>query len=233
MPIGPTSLTPQMHHDGTGARSRLETWLAFTFGVIFLAVLLSLATIVKNPEPFAVRIYLTVLALAGAGAGAVLPGFLDLRYKSVFRAGGSLAVFALIYLNSPSIGASVTRVVIPKTDPMPVAHAFFDALATGDPSRSWALLPAAARQQVDSEAAWDKLYASALRPLGNVQHRELVGEAAQTSPPGWPPGAYKGLTFRTRFANDDAPRAESLVLRGNDREQWEVFSYQVSLATVH
>jgi hypothetical protein len=47
-----------------------------------------------------------VLALAGGGVGAVIPGFLDVSVtpstKFALRAGGALAVFVILYFWSPA-----------------------------------------------------------------------------------------------------------------------------------
>ena len=47
-----------------------------------------------------------MLALAGGGVGAVIPGFLDVSMKAgaklALRAGGALAVFVVLYFWSPA-----------------------------------------------------------------------------------------------------------------------------------
>jgi hypothetical protein len=222
------------HSNASSEGHRLELWLAFAFGVIFVGVMLYLATVVKNPEPYAVKIYLTVVALAGAGVAAILPGFLMFRYKGFVRASGSLAVFALLYFNAPAIGSAVVRVVPPIADPMPLVGEFFTAVDSGNPQESWGLLSPSGRELAGSESEWASLYATVLAPLGKATKRELVGRSAsQTQVPGLPPGAYTSFMYRTKFANDRSPRAEAIVLRGNESEKWEVFSYQVSLATIN
>ena len=57
-------------------------FVAFDSGVASFGVLLYLATVVQSPEAFAVRIYMTVLAFAAAVVGAVLPGLMEVRYKT-------------------------------------------------------------------------------------------------------------------------------------------------------
>jgi hypothetical protein len=86
--------------------SRLEIVLAFLFGCLALAAVLWLAfanTSLTGPQFEILRI---VLALAGGGVGAVIPGFLDLHMttgtKVAIRAGGALAVFVVLYFWSPA-----------------------------------------------------------------------------------------------------------------------------------
>lgn len=211
----------------------LQTWLAFAFGVIFVSVLLYLATGIKNPDPTAVRIYLTVLSLASAGVGAVLPGFMEVQYKGFFRAGGALALFALVYLNAPAIGSTVVRTVTPTVPSFPVVEKFLGTIDAGNPTPSWDMLPSAARAQVDnSESNWTRLYENARAPLGKVMSRTLVGESkveASTGP--FPPGVYKAYTFKSKFQKDAAYRMETVILRGNEKEQWEIFLYNISIST--
>jgi hypothetical protein len=83
-----------------------ETALAFGFGLAALATVLWLAfrgSELTEPQFEILRI---VLALAGGGVGAVIPGFLDLNLKSggklALRAGGALAVFVVLYFWSPA-----------------------------------------------------------------------------------------------------------------------------------
>jgi hypothetical protein len=211
---------------------QLQVWLAFAFGVVFVSVLLYMAAVMKNPEPFAIKIVLTVLALAAAGVGAVLPGFMEVRYKGFFRAGGSLALFALVYLNAPAIGSSVVRVVPPKVDARPVVELFLKSLDSGEAAASWKQLAPAARAQLDdSPDKWETLYRNAVAPLGRSLSRQLVGESGSGSAmPGMPPGVYKSYTYRTKFQNDNGHRSEMVVVRGNEQEVWEIYQYQVSLA---
>jgi hypothetical protein len=86
--------------------SRLEIVLAFLFGCLALAAVLWLAfanTSLTDPQFQILRI---VLALAGGGVGAVIPGFLDLHMttgtKATVRASGALAVFVVLYFWSPA-----------------------------------------------------------------------------------------------------------------------------------
>src|SRR5690349_8844719 len=89
--------------------SALDKILAFSFGVTFISVLLVLTTIVENPNPVAIKVYITVLALAAGGVGAVLPGFLEIRCKNLIRAGGAFGLSVLVYTNEPAIGSTVVK----------------------------------------------------------------------------------------------------------------------------
>jgi hypothetical protein len=85
---------------------RFEMSLAFVFGCVALAAVLWLAFTAEALSEQQVEILRIVLALAGGGVGAVIPGFLDLSMKAssklAVRAGGALAVFVVLYFWSPA-----------------------------------------------------------------------------------------------------------------------------------
>jgi hypothetical protein len=86
--------------------NRLEIVLAFLFGCLALAAVLWLAFANASLTDPQFQILRIVLALAGGGVGAVIPGFLDLHMttgtKATVRAGGALAVFVVLYFWSPA-----------------------------------------------------------------------------------------------------------------------------------
>ncbi|WP_237742309.1 hypothetical protein, partial [Pseudomonas avellanae] len=63
---------------------------------------LAIALFTPSPTDFQYNVFRTILALAGAGIGAVIPGFMEVRFQSWLRAGGALAVFAVLYFFSPA-----------------------------------------------------------------------------------------------------------------------------------
>jgi len=85
---------------------RLEMGLAFLFGCVALGIVLWLSFRGQSLSDQQFEILRIVLALAGGGVGAVIPGFLDLTVKAstelALRAGGALAVFAVLYFWSPA-----------------------------------------------------------------------------------------------------------------------------------
>jgi hypothetical protein len=85
------------------AAERLGSRVAvFAFGVAFIITLLVLAAKYPNPTSFQYTVFRIVLALAAAGIGAFLPGFLDVQVSTSIRAGGALAVFIVVYFFSPA-----------------------------------------------------------------------------------------------------------------------------------
>lgn len=82
---------------------KLQTILSFVFGVVFVVVLLVIAFLQPEPSSFQYSVFRTVLALAGAGAVAVFPGFIEVALGNWLRAGGALAVFVVLYFWNPAL----------------------------------------------------------------------------------------------------------------------------------
>ena len=82
--------------------SSWERIAIFVFGVAFVIGLLALAIQFPRPTPFQYAVFRVVLALAAAGIAALIPGFIEVRHREWLRAGGALAVFAIVYFFSPA-----------------------------------------------------------------------------------------------------------------------------------
>jgi hypothetical protein len=81
---------------------KLQTILSFVFGVVFVLVMLVISFLRPEPSTFQYGVFRTVLALAGAGAVGVFPGFIEVKFGNWLRAGGALAVFAILYFFNPA-----------------------------------------------------------------------------------------------------------------------------------
>ena len=81
----------------------IRTILAFAFGVIFTVLVLCVAIWMPNPSGFQYFIFRLVAALAAGGVVAVMPGFIELKLGKWLRAGGTLAVFAIVYFMNPAV----------------------------------------------------------------------------------------------------------------------------------
>ena len=79
-----------------------ERVLAFVFGTVFVAVMLTVAIVRPNPTAFQYIVFRSVLALAAGGVSAMIPGFLTIEIPKWLRAGGALAVFATVYFYNPA-----------------------------------------------------------------------------------------------------------------------------------
>jgi hypothetical protein len=90
--------------------AKIGVILAFVFGVIFVTALLALVIFIPNPTLPQFEVIRVILALAAGGVAAMIPGFLNLKLglgtNLALRAGGALAVFAIVYFYSPAHWAS-------------------------------------------------------------------------------------------------------------------------------
>src|SRR5689334_11806300 len=75
---------------------------AFAFGIVFVCVLMTVAVFFPEPSPFQYLTFKTVLSLSAAGIAAMVPGFLHVSISGWIRAGGALAVFAIVYFYNPA-----------------------------------------------------------------------------------------------------------------------------------
>ncbi|MBB4587942.1 tetratricopeptide (TPR) repeat protein [Rhizobium leguminosarum] len=73
---------------------------AFLFGLGFAIILLLLAVWLPDPTRWQEFVFRTILSLVAAGIGSRIPGMLELRWPWL-KAGGALALFALVFLVNP------------------------------------------------------------------------------------------------------------------------------------
>lgn len=85
-------------------KRRTHTWelvASFAFGVMFLIAMLVIAILIPRPTGHQMLIFRIVASIAVAGIGAVVPGFLIVNIPPYVRAGGSLALFVMVYMINP------------------------------------------------------------------------------------------------------------------------------------
>lgn len=81
---------------------KVEQYLAFGFGTLFIIIILILAIFFPNPTSFQHTVFRIVLALAAAGFAAEIPGFLKVTVAKAIRAGGAIGVFVIVFFFSPA-----------------------------------------------------------------------------------------------------------------------------------
>ncbi len=206
----------------------INVLLSFVFGVLFIAVMLVFAVAFPNPSPFQIKVFITVLALAAGGVGAILPGFLELERKGLFRAGGALALAALVLLSQTPLTEQVVTYKTPAENPRPLADAFLLLNDSGQIAQAWSDLDPDVRElSFHSLADYQAIYMSFRVPLGAVRSRQFVGVGGAQSPPGLPVGLYQYVMYRTQFAADDGCRFETVVFRATQDVRWRVATYFV------
>lgn len=81
---------------------KTQTLISFSFGVVFVIVLLVIAFTTPDPTDFQYTIFRIVLSLAAGGVVAAFPGFIEVTFGKWLRSGGALAVFVLVYFYAPA-----------------------------------------------------------------------------------------------------------------------------------
>lgn len=214
----------------TRARSS-DQRLAFAFGVVFLLIILGMAIFRPRPTPFEYTVFRITLALAAAGVGAVMPGFLHVQLAHWVRAGGALAMFVIVYFAAP---AAMTNVVDADPvefggNPVPVARLWLEVVDKGKYDDAYEATALAFKTRFDRDSVTSLLTVER-SALGDVASRRLVSDQPLVNPPGQTPGAYRGIAFVTKFAKYKRPIYESVWLR-SEEDGWKVVGFFTQIRT--
>jgi hypothetical protein len=209
-----------------GGTLHIHHLLAFVFGVVFISVMLVFATQIPNPTQFQQWVFIVVVALAGAGIGAVIPGVLN--YKSPYlTAGGALAVFVIIFLLKPALLQTVTHLVTPSIPAEPVAQAYLAKVDAFQFHSAWEQLDVDAREGFAKDRSqFDSVYETARKPLGQMTDRKEIGVQQIESPPGLPFGLYRSIIFMTKFVSGNCYN-EQVTVRATNDLSWRVWSHAI------
>jgi hypothetical protein len=221
----------------------IKTLIAFAFGSVFIISILVFTAVVKNPSPTEIWTYRIILALAAAGVAAVLPGFIDIKYKGFVQAGGAIGVFVLILLAFPAPEpapapaaapaptpakaetAASEEVVWPTEDPDFVARKYVELVDSGKFLDAY--------EQVDKTtgipwATFEAAYKAGHVPLGAAVDRRQTGAKRTIDPAGKPKGGYAIVTYQTKFANEAKCREEVVTLRAMPEKVWRISTHESS-----
>lgn len=80
-----------------------ERIAVFAFGVFGVLTLLILSVYFPDPSRFQFLVFKIVLALAASGIAVMIPGFIELEIPGWLKAGGALAIFALVMYKNPAV----------------------------------------------------------------------------------------------------------------------------------
>ncbi|KFG69577.1 DUF4019 domain-containing protein [Microvirga sp. BSC39] len=205
----------------------INVLLSFVVGVAIVIFMLGFAIFNPDPTPFSQWVFITVLALAAAGVGAVIPGMLEVQLPYV-KAGGALALFLIVFLMKPAIIIGVDKareLVGPKISPSAVVHEYLEKVDNGDVQGAWSALDPESQARYPFDQ-YKSLVSGAREPLGPVKKRTEIGASKLDSPSGYPRGVYSITTFRTDFQSGVSHR-ESVAARAVDPKQWRVYEHNI------
>ncbi len=204
----------------------INVLLAFTFGVIFVSVMLLFAVFFENPSSFAQTIFIIVIGLAAAGVAAVIPGMLDINLPYA-KAGGALAVFVLIFTTEPAIVRTVAIVKPPNFSPEPMIETYLKAVDEKHTDTAWSMFSKTAqRGAIKTAAEYKDLYNSTRYQFGELSERKKIGAQEAISPNGMPLGAYFSILYQTKFSGGTCVQ-ESVTTISTDGKNWGIFGHTI------
>jgi hypothetical protein len=189
--MDPTVGSPPMGDEKKYAPHQWEVIASAALGVVFLVSIAVLAVYSPSPSSYQYSLFRTVTALAAAGIGAILPGFLDTTFKNWLRAGGAVALFVVVYFFSPApprdVDNGAANIAIPKASSDTAAGHWFTFLDAGDTGSAYQIMGSAFRANY-AVSEFQSLVGETRRKLGALQSRSLISSTPQQSPPGQPKG---------------------------------------------
>ncbi len=199
--------------------------LAYVFGVVFIGIILMIAIFVPNPTPFSYTIFRVVLALAAAGVGAVIPGFLEVSFRNILRASGAVALFVVVYFFAPVALSEPNETIAPPptANARPAANAWLALVDRGDYAAAYGSMSRTFRSRYSAEDMAE-LMSNERRTLGRVVARRFESASNAQSPPGAAPGHYQGYGFRTRFEREPRHIYEAVWLEAEGQD-WRVTGF--------
>ncbi|WP_445371629.1 DUF4019 domain-containing protein [Methylomonas sp. HW2-6] len=201
-----------------------QTIAAFAFGVIFVSAILTIAFFRPNPTAFEYTIFRIVIALAAAGVGAVLPGFLNVSFKNLLRAGGALALFIIVYFFSPVLPAQVEVSIEEPTGDAKVISDFWlkvvDDMHYPEAYESMA----ADFKKTYPYKQFEEVLVKERRYLDKVLNRQFISSTPYKNPPGAISGFYRQYVYKTTFSGDKEPIYEVIWVFG-ESTSWKVSGF--------
>jgi cell wall-associated NlpC family hydrolase len=184
----------------------LDRIAAFAFGISFLIAMIVIAVRFPNPPPFQETVFRVILALSAGGVAAFIPGFVRVDIAHKVRAGGAIAVFALVYFlnpaevvitKTPPVNSNPPGAPTPSTPTIGKAEAMPDS-HTGNTSTKTTLQPAAPEHSPRTEST-----SNVSEPPRNVNgpDKTIAVAPPETSKPETTRAQYDGIAAATLAKN--------------------------------
>jgi Protein of unknown function (DUF4019) len=211
--------------------SALPSWeiiLAFCFGVIFVTTILVTTLFKPDPTAYQYTVFRIVLSLAAGGVGAVLPGFIEVKYREVVRAGGALALFLVVFFGAPAALSPVIKEPQEISEnSQPAIEKWFSAMDTGKLAEAYKQTSLRFQNQYTYKQ-FEHLANQYVIPLGIVERRTLNGTSFAQSPPGAPAGRFQYNVYETKYSRSKKPLYFSTTVIGENNE-WRVFGFTLAI----
>ncbi len=80
-------------------------YIALIIGIIWMLIIFVTILIKPNPSDSQMYVFRVILAIAAAGIGGIIPGFINIEYGTIgevlITAGGAIVLFIIVYLLNP------------------------------------------------------------------------------------------------------------------------------------
>lgn len=147
----------------------VERYAIFLFGVIFLSAILTLLVAIPKPTLAQFFAFRLTMALAAAGVGAFIPGFIHveqpLPHRGLIRCGGALALFAAVWFSNPAKFAIDGISPPPQADAREYLEKFLVVSDKGDMAAAYGMFSDRERASV-SVTSYSDLIGNVRSPLG-------------------------------------------------------------------
>lgn len=217
-----------MQIDAATHSRKWEVIAAFVFGCVFLVTVIAIAIFNKNPTPFEYTIFRITIALAAAGIGAILPGFLHVRFKNLLRASGALALFAIVYFLPPAALPVDPPLEDELTSDAKIPIDNWLSLVDNGQYKNAYLSMADGFKKRYPFAQFEELISGERSRLGKTGNRIFLSTTPYMSPPGAPKGYYRQYVYRTSFGNETRPIYEVVWAVGEQKE-WRVTGFNTMI----
>lgn len=211
--------------------SSLERYAIFAFGVVFLSVILILVVAVPRPTPAQFFVFRLTIALAAAGIGALIPGFLEfeqpLPHKGLIRAGGALALFVVIWFTNPAKLAIEGIAPPPVADARPLLERAVKLIDQRDYATSYQLYSTRARAVVSLQSYGD-LFKAVREPLGERTKGPVFFSANSPNEYMGIPGPFVFHLYQSRFSGQEGVWAEVVGVVAEEGE-WRMYTHTIGL----
>jgi hypothetical protein len=125
---------------------------------------------------------------------------------------------------SSSSAAEESKFPSEKDTALQVASGFLAVMDQNRYGDGWEFFDPDARSM--DKTQWSNTSTQLRGSRGTVQGRQLLNDYPAVNPPGWPPGKYTTLTYRSAFTL--APQTtEVLILKLNSLGHWRMYGYNI------
>lgn len=204
-----------------------ERYAIFLFGVIFLSAILTLLVIHPTPTLHQFFAFRLTLALAAAGVGAFIPGFIHLEqplpHRGLVRCGGAMALFTMVWLSNPAKFAIEGIAPPPTSDAREYLESFLATSDKGNSQEAYSMFSDQEQASV-SLTSYRQLVENVRNPLGVRTKGPILWNTANPQEIPGRKGPFVFNVYQSRFSGKPGVWVEIAgVIAENGK--WKMHTY--------